>query len=225
MKKLLVIALVLIAVPAFAQTVTYCYSWENGGTILGLYGNLVGAANVSGPQAGLQGSTLPGYTCPGAYDGENYLHVAEDPHDSMPYAILAWVTGAVDGDFIHAEFQGYDVTAGGSPSLRIWGGYTDDLDPNNYVSSAGSTGEYTSGDPAGWCVTESDWTYAGGPNSGLTIQARLYSTPSTSDPDHTDFWIDYVCVTVPDHCVVHFPPEGVSPVESSSWTNIKALYR
>lgn len=224
MKQLFVIALVLIAVPAFAQTTTYCYSWENGGTILGSYGNLADPVNVSGSQTGSQGSALPDYTCPGAYQGEYYLHVAEDPHASTPYAILAWVTGAVDGDFIHAEFQGYDITPGASPSLRIWGGYTDDLDPNNYVSSAGSTGDYTPGDPAGWGITESDWTYAGGPNSGLTIQARLYSTPATLDPDHTDFWIDYVCVTVPDHCVVHFP-EGSSPVEPSSWTNIKALYR
>ena len=56
MKKLLVIALVLIAVPAFAQQ-TLNYSWENGGTILGSYGNLVDATNVSGPQTGSQGSS------------------------------------------------------------------------------------------------------------------------------------------------------------------------
>ena len=69
MKKLFVIALVLIAVPAFAQQ-TLNYSWEDGGTILGFYGsNLCCDTNVSGPQTGSQGSTLPDYTCPGAVDG------------------------------------------------------------------------------------------------------------------------------------------------------------
>ena len=89
---ILIAALALLAVPAHAQVGSY-YSWEDGGTILGSYGNLVDAVNVSGPQTGSQGSTLPDYTCPGAYDGEYYLHVAEDPHSGTPQAFLCWVTG------------------------------------------------------------------------------------------------------------------------------------
>jgi len=70
------------------------------------------------------------------------------------------------------------------------------------------------------------WTYDtdAGSRDGLNIHARLYSTPSTSDPDHTDFFIDDITVTVPDHAVVHFP-EPFSPVEESTWGGIKALYR
>jgi hypothetical protein len=96
------------------------------------------------------------------------------------------------------------------------------LDPNDFVNSAGSTGDYTAG--TGWDITESTWTYAGGDGNGLAIQARLYSTPSTGDPEHTDFFIDDVTVTAPPNCTVHFPEAGV-PVENESWTNIKALYR
>ena len=220
MKKLFAIALVIlfVAPAAYADF----YGWENLGTILGSYGNLVDPVNVTGPQTGSQGSTLPDYTCPGAFEGDRYLHVAEDPHDSTPYAIVAWVSNVADGDSIYANFYGYDITAGASPSLRIWGGETGPLDPNDYIASAGSTADYTAG--TGWDITESYWIYDGGTGNGLAIQARLYSTPSTSSPDHTDFWIDAVTVVAPSHCVVHFP-EGGTPVENESWTNIKALYR
>lgn len=224
MKKLFAIALVvLFAAPALA--VTGIYSWEDGGTVLGVYGaNAVEMINVTGPQTGSQGSTLPDYTCPGAFDGERYLHMAEDPHTGTPYGIVAWVTGCVDGDVISAEYFGYDITDASSPSHRIWGGYTDGLDANNYISSAGGPTAYTAG--TGWAATMHTWTYAGNVAgaTGLQIQARMYSTPSTNDPDHTDYWVDYVQVTAPDHCVIHFP-EGGSPVENESWTNIKALYR
>ncbi|MBN2565906.1 MAG: hypothetical protein JXB46_09365, partial [Candidatus Eisenbacteria bacterium] len=188
----------------------------------GTYGNVVDIVNVTGPQTGSQGSTLPDYTCPGAYQGVRYLHMAEDPHNLTPDVIIAWVTGLNDGDTVTAEYYGYDITDGGSPSHRIWGGYTDGIDPNNYISSAGGPTGYTAG--TGWAPTSHTWTYAGGAGNGLQIQARLYSTPSTSDPDHTDYWIDYVCLTVPTNACVHFP-QGGTPVENESWSCIKALYR
>ena len=221
MKKLFVIALVLIAVPAVAQQ-TVCYSWENGGTLLGFYGNLVDAVNVSGPQTGSQGSTLPDYTCPGAYEGTYYLHVAEDPHYSTPQAYIAWVTNLMDGDLVTVSFYGYDATPDVSPSWRIWGHWTDSVDPTSYLGSASGPDAYSAG--LGWDMMEHTWTMAGGDGNALMVEGRLYSTPVTSDPDHTDYWCDYVCVTAPDHAVVIFP-EGASPVEDSSWTNIKALYR
>jgi hypothetical protein len=59
---------------------------------------------------------------------------------------------------------------------------------------------------------------------GSRVEGRLYSTPSTSDPDHTDYWADYICVTAPATACIHFP-QGMSPVEESSWGNIKSLYR
>ncbi len=222
MKKLLILAIVvLFATPALAVQ-TLNYSWEDGGTILGSYGNLVGATNVSGAQTGSQGSTLPDYTCPGAVDGNFYLHVAEDPHSSTPQAFLAWITNLNDGDVIDVMFYGYDITSGSSPSWRIWGHYSDSIDIATYLGSAGGNSEYTAG--TGWDLVSHTWTFAGGNGNALVVEGRLYSTPSTMDPDHTDYWCDDITVTAPDHAVIHFP-EGSSPVEVESWTNIKALYR
>jgi hypothetical protein len=224
MKKLFAIALVvLFAAPAFAATGSY--SWEDGGTILSSYGNLTDATNVTGPQTGSQGSALPDYTCPGAYDGERYLHVAEDPHSSTPEAYVAWVVGLTDGDLVTASFYGYDITPGASPSMRIWGGYTPvggTID--DYAGSASGNYDYTAG--LGWDFLEWTWTFDSnlGANDGLVIKIRLYSTPSTSDPDHTDYWIDHLTVTYPDNATLYFP-EPASPVEDATWAGIKALYR
>lgn len=224
MKKLFVIAAVMLfAVPALAVTANY--SWEDGGTILSSYGNLCCDTNVTGPQTGSQGSTLPDYTCPGAQDGTNYLHIAEDPHDGTPEAYVAWIVGLTDGDVVTASFYGYDITPGTSPSMRIWGGYTavgGTID--DYAGSASGNYDYTAG--TGWDYLEWTWTFdsSGGTRDGLTVRARLYSTPATSDPDHTDYWVDNLTVTYPEHAVLYFP-EPASPVEDATWTNIKALYR
>jgi hypothetical protein len=201
-----VLALGLCALPAAAET----YGWEDGvGTILGSYGNLVGEANVTGPQTGSQGSGLPDYTCPGAHGGERYLHVAEDPHYGTPQAYVAWVTGLTDGDVIDASFFGYDITPGASPSLRIWAHYTVGADPDSYGGSAGGNDAYTAG--TGWDEVGWSWTFDSslGTRDGLMIEARLYSTPSTSDPDHTDYWIDDVTVNATAGNII-FPPEPTS---------------
>ena len=167
MKKLVIMAIVLLFVtPAFAQQ-TLNYSWEDGGTILGSYGNLCCEANVSGPQTGSQGSLLPDYTCPGAVDGEKYLHVAEDPHSSTPQAFLAWVTGLNDGDMVDAMFYGFDITAGSSPSWRIWGHYSDSVDITTYLGSAGGSDLYTEG--LGWDLVSHTFAYMGGDGNALVF--------------------------------------------------------
>lgn len=221
MKYCAIVALVaLVAASASA----YHYSWEDGGTILGSYGNLVDATNVSGPQSGLCGGCAGGtYDCPGAQHGSYYLHIAEEPHSGTPQAYIAWVIGLLPGDEVGASFYGYDVTPEGSPSLRIWGHYTDSIDPASYYGSAGGSPAYTDG--TGWSGATHDWTFAPSDSAatGLMIEARLYSTPSTSD-DRTDFWIDYECVGAPDHATVIFP-EPASPVEDRTWSRIKGLYR
>jgi hypothetical protein len=226
MKKLVIVAIALLFVtPAFAAQ-TLNYSWEDGGTVLGWYAAAsVYESNVSGAQVGSQGSTLPPYTCPGAADGTYYLHVAEDPHSGTPEAHIAWITGLTDGDVVDATFLGYDITPGGSPSLRIWASYTAvGGDVTSYAGSASGNLDYTAG--TGWDPISWSWTFdsSAGTRDGLVIQARLYSTPSTSDPDHTDYFIDDLTVTAPDNAVIHFP-EPVSPVEESTWGTIKALYR
>jgi hypothetical protein len=218
---ILIAALALPAVPAHAQVGSY-YSWEDGGTLLGFYGNLADVVQVSGPQTGSQGSALPDYTCPGAYDGEYYLHVAEDPHSSTPQAFIAWVTDLNDGDEVTASFYGYDTSEGASPSWRIWGHYSDSIDVTTYLGTAGGNSEYTAG--TGWDLVSHTWVFAGGNGNALVIEGRLYSTPSTNDPDHTDYWCDYVSVTSPAHSTRIFPGED-TPVEDSTWAAIKALFR
>jgi hypothetical protein len=231
MKYMLMLAVIaLIAMPAWADQ-TLCYSWEDGGTVLGHYpnnGNACCETNVTGPQTGLTGDVAPGtWTCTGAYDGDRYLHVAEDPHTGTPQFYVAWITGLLEGDNVAASFYGWDsldrVSTNGEPAIRIWGHYTGPDDIEDYGASAGegnSNSGYTTA--VGWQMVSSDWTITG--YSALCIEFRVYSYATTADPDHTDYWADLVCVTAPDHATIHFP-EPFSPVEESTWGTIKALYR
>jgi len=173
------------------------YSWENGGTILGSYGNLVDAENV-----GETDGVAP-------YDGDYMLTVSESPIDGTPQAFIAWVTDISEGDQITACFYGYDTTAGASPSMRIWGSWTANNDINSYAGSADGNEEYTDG--TGWdqvchtfSTTQENWE-AG---EALVVQARLYS--SSSGPDPAKYFIDLVSVeTTSQTATIHFP----GPVE------------
>jgi hypothetical protein len=219
---LLVAALALVAIPATAQ-LRSCYSWENEGTVLGFYGNLVDPSNVMGMQDGLCGDCAGGtYSCPGAYDGDYYLHVAEDPHSGTPQAYLAWITGLNDGDEVTATFYYYDITPSGSPSMRIWGHYTDSVDPESYVGSASGPADYGAG--TGWDALTYTWTFGGGDGNGLMVEGRLYSSPATDAGARTDYWIDYICVTAPVTAEIHFP-QPPTPVDEKTWSTIKSLYR
>ena len=159
-----------------------------------------------------------------------YLHVAEEPHTSTPQAYLACITGIQEGDVITAGFYGYDVTTGADyPSLRIWGHFSDATTcpgcPGEYTGSAGGPDPYTSG--IGWELSEYTWTLGvlDPDQTALIVEARLYSTPTTCDSCRTDYWIDLVTVTAPDHCLVTFPDGGPSATEGETWGGIKALYR
>jgi hypothetical protein len=220
MRYLILLAVLsLVAVPAAAQ-VSCCYSWEDGGTILGSYGNLVDDTNVTGSQTG-QDSEGGTYTCPGAYDGDSYLHVAEEPIGGTPQAYVAFIEGLTDGDQVTASFYGYDVTPSAAPSLRIWAHYALSGDVTSYAGSASGNYDYTAG--TGWDFLEHTWTFDsdGGTRDALVIEARLYSGSAGT---RGDYWIDNVCVDVTCDATVTFPC-GQSPVESKSWSGIKALYR
>lgn len=227
MKKLflLTIAAMFVASVASGADCTATYSWEDGGTIIGSYGNLVDPFNVSGPQDGLDGSGVT-YTCPGAYDGLSYLHVAEDPHYSTPQAYLCWITGLADGDQIHVELYVYDETPSLSPTGRAWGHYTDSVDPLSYSGSPGIGSDYSAG--LGWDMVEYDLVYDTelGDHDGWMVEGRIYSYPSTGEA-HTDIWFDYltVSITSPTWCgTIQFPCD-FNPVEPASWSAIKAMYR
>ena len=195
----------LCALPAMADVHTY--GWEDGtGTILGSYGALVDPENVTGAQGGHSGAPYPhvppyDFTVPGAHSGERYLKVVEQPHVSTPQAFLAWITGLEDGDTVSGSFWGYDIVPGGSPSQRIWGSYTTlggTID--DYAGSADGSAEYTDADGAWDQVPDAPytWTFDSslGTRDGLVIQSRLYSTPSTDETLHTDFFIDDLYVDV-----------------------------
>jgi hypothetical protein len=231
MKKLFLVGLALcLMVPAAYATTTVSFSWEDGvSTIMGSFGNLVDPTNVTGPQNGIMASDST-FTCPGAAEGMYYLHVAEETHSGTPYAMLACITGLADGDTVEVTFYGYDSTPNVSPSWRLWGGYHDAVTcgdcPGTYISSAGegyhNTG-YTVG--GGWDLMEAGWVYvASASYSSLVIQGRLYSYPSTAAV-RTDYFGDYITVTVPSYAHVTFPDFGPSAVHEASWGGIKALYR
>ena len=227
----LIAMLCLAAVPAAAQF-TCSYSWEDGGTIISSYGNVVNPTNVTGPQMGQAGDQGT-WNCPGAYSGDNYLHVAESPHSSTPQVYIAWIQDLVAGDVVAADcwfFDSIESDYYGYPSVRIYAHYATSVDVDDYHGSAGGgsgTGAYTAG--IGWENLSSSWTFGtdGSPYAGadaLVIEMRLYSSPATSDPNLTDYWADLVTITAPTTACVVFPPAG-TPVEDATWTNIKDLYR
>jgi hypothetical protein len=231
MKKLLLVAAVMLFAASSAHAVVYTYSWEdNFGTVLGTYGNVSLTEVVTGMQNGQDGLPTNPYSCPGAYDGMYYLHAQESPHYSTPQCFVACITGLQQDDQVYASFWGYDITPGASPSWRIWGHYSDAQGcpdcPGTYTGSASGPSEYTDG--LGWGITEHTWTYAP-PNDGdaLEIEARIYSTPSTCDTCLTDMWCDLVTVDIPAYAAVVFPDfdTSASATEPTDWGQIKALFR
>ena len=146
------------------------YSWEDGGTILGSYGNLANVANV-GSTNGID-----------PHDGNYMLTVSEDPIDGTPQAFIAWVTDISAGDQITACFYGYDTTAGASPSMRVWGSWSANDDIASYAGSADGNEDYTAG--TGWdqvCHTFSTSQENWDEGDALVIHARLYSSSSATD--------------------------------------------
>ena len=117
-------------------SISETYSWEDGGTILGSYGNLANVANV-GSTNGID-----------PHDGNYMLTVSEDPIDGTPQAFIAWVTDISAGDQITACFYGYDTTAGASPSMRVWGSWSANDDIASYAGSSDGNEDYTAG--TGW---------------------------------------------------------------------------
>ncbi len=213
-KTLCMIAILGLATSAMAATVTY--GWEDGGTILGSYGNLADPTNVSGIQSGLTGDVAPGtWSTTGPHGGSSYLHVAEDPHSSTPQAYVAWITGLEDGDVVDGSFWGWDDLDGtessyGAPALRIWGHYATSSSPD-YVASAGGSSTYSEATVDGWQELSHSWEFDsdGGARDALVIEVRLYSYGYTSD-SRTDYWVDDLTVTAPESATIIVAPEPAS---------------
>tara|TARA_X000001036_G_scaffold2118_3_gene1877 strand:+ start:26556 stop:28241 length:1686 start_codon:yes stop_codon:yes gene_type:complete len=182
-----------LAIILFSYSISETYSWEDGGTILGSYGNLSDVENV-----GETDGILP-------FDGDYMLTVSESPIDGTPQAFIAWVTDISEGDQITACFYGYDTTANSAPSMRVWGSWTQNNDINAYAGSADGNEDYTAG--TGWdqvCHTFSTSQENWESGEALVVQARLYS--SSSGPDPTKYFVDLVSVeTNSATATIHFP--------------------
>lgn len=172
----------LICATAQAEFISDSYGWEDGvGTVCGSYGNLGLAEVVTDP----------------VYSGDYSLHLVEEPLGGTPQAFLAFITGLQDGDIIDASFFRYDITPGGSPSMRIWGHYALSTDIDSYMGSAGGNDDYGLGE--GWDQAAWQWVFDsdGGTRDALVIEVRLYSP---TDGPGDQFWVDdlYVGVTGDD---------------------------
>ena len=193
MKIKLTMAAALFSCTAYASAgmdYSGSYDWEDGGTILGSYGNLSYALNVLDPLG----------------SGSNVLEINEDPLSGTPQAFVAWITGLTDGDEITGSFWGLGDGVTDSKT-RIWGHYTTaggDIDA--YDGSAGGNNAYSG---AEWTFLEKTWTFNGddGNHGGLVIEARLYSYSGGS----YTAWIDDINVSVNDAdgsggIEIHFAP-------------------
>ncbi|MDB4125708.1 T9SS type A sorting domain-containing protein [Candidatus Marinimicrobia bacterium] len=177
----------------FSFLISDTYSWEDGGTTLGSYGNLSDVANV-GPTNGIT-----------PYDGDYMLTVSESPIDGTPQAWIAWVTDISAGDEITACFYGYDDTPNASSSMRVWGNWTANNDITSYAGSADGNEDYTAG--TGWdqiCHTFSTSQAQWEAGEALLIQARLYSSSSASAP--VQYYVDLASVeTASTTATINFP--------------------
>ena len=204
-KTLLTLALAATAGTANAATATF--GWENGATVLGTFGNIGSATNVSSDENG----------APTAYAGTSMLHIVEDPIGGTPQAFVGMVTGLSAGDEVTASFYGYDTTPSAFPSLRIWGHYGDSAtllselalngEITDFTGSAGGNNTYTDG--LGWSQVSHTWTIADG-QDGLVIEARIYSAAGANEA-----WVDALSITAPDGALITTP--APVPVPAAVW--------
>lgn len=207
MKKLLLVLVAgLWVLPAFAVTAEY--GWECGGTVLSVYPE-------GYMEAFLAMSPDP------VYAGVYSLKLVDQHPSGTPQAYVAWIVGLTDGDEVTASIWRYDTTPDAAPSARIWGHYTltgGTID--DYAGSADGNTDYGLG--TGWDQTSYTWTFDsnGGERDGLVVEIRTYSNPGDT------VWVDDLSVTAPDGATIYLPePEWPSPVEPTTWSAVKALFR
>jgi len=207
LKALLMFVFVtFVAVPAHGITVTE--SWEGNSAVLGLYGSgsppIIAEAVADTPTDPIHGLQV--------------LQLIDNSPSGTPQAYVAWVTGLLPGDTVEVSLWRYDDTPGASPSSRLWAHWNDDPgDVMGYAGSAGGNDDYGPG--LGW--DEVSWLWTVEPtqaHSGIVIEVRTYSNEGDT------VWVDLMSVTAPDHAAVVVPSD-TSPVDGSTWSSIKALFR
>ncbi len=196
--------LLLIAASAWAHTVTE--SWEGSHTVLGMYGSgtppVIAEAVVGGPG--------------GPIDAAQVLQLMDNSQTGATMVYVAWIVGLQNGDSVDACIWRYDTTPGTSPSCRLRAHWNDDpWDTWGYDGTAGGNDDHGAGE--GWDEVCWTWTVEND-HSGLVIEVRTYRYPGDT------IWVDYLSVTAPDHATIRLP-EHEAPVESTSWSAVKGLYR
>ena len=204
--KLALVMAMAVIFTASAQAVTIIdYGWEDAGDILGMY-----------PAESLVATNVASWDSDPVHSG-NFSLKLERVGTSTPQGFLAFLWNLQDGDEITVGFWRYDVTPADAPSGRLWGHWNDELpgNPAGYSGSAGGNSEYGPGE--GWDYTS--WVYTVAGNTGLVIEARVYSSPGDI------IYVDDLHIEVPDHVFVQIP--GCSPVgvEEDTWGGVKALFR
>ena len=124
------------------------YSWDNGGTILGSYGNLESASNV-----------------------DSVLILTEGPISGTPSAYISAVSGLSGGETVEVCVDMYTPNA--NVKGRIWGHYYDGLDLTSYDGSASGPDDYAD-TYENWENLCHTWTIEEG-KAGFILEARLYS--------------------------------------------------
>ncbi|MCH2138452.1 MAG: hypothetical protein MK074_05315 [Phycisphaerales bacterium] len=139
------------------------YNWDNGGTILGSYGNLGSATVVADPMGG----------------SDNVLALTEDPIGGTPQAYVCWITGLTDGHQIDVSFMGLGSNDNGYSSSRIWAHYATSDDITAYEGSASGNSTYSGSE---WTELGHSWTFDSndGERDALVIEARIYTTSGDS---------------------------------------------
>ena len=210
MRALLALAIVaVLASSAFGQGASAFESWEGTHALLGMYGT--GSPPIIATiRAGLPIDPVHGFQT---------LELEDNSLTGTPQAYVAWIKDLAPGALITVSLWRYDDTPDASPSCRLWGHWNDDVtDINGYAGSAGGNEDYGTG--LGWDEVSWTWENPAGREAhlSLVVEVRTYSEPGDV------VWIDAMTVTGPAGVVIVIPESG-APVESKTWSSIKALYR
>lgn len=213
MKIILTVASMLALATAASAFTQVFYSWEDDGTVLGVY-----------PDPDLPSLIATCVTSEGGnhvYSESHSLRLEQNDASGTSVAYLAFLWNLQDGDRIYVGFQRFDDTPAALPNVRLAAHWNDGLpgDPYRYDGQAGGNENYGPG--LGWDYT--DWTwYASGGHTGAVIEARV-------DGDVGDVvWLDDLFIEVDDpetHIYIQIP--GDSPVATleSTLTEVRALFR
>ena len=189
MKKIILVTLgIFVCSLSVSAALNWSYGWEDGtGTALGKYEGTAGLAMINSDEQ--------------AQEGTRSLKLVEDPLSGTPQAYIWWVTGLSSGDVVTASFYCYDTVPGGNPSGRIWAHFTgSSTDVNDYTGSAGGSDTYSAG--TGWNSLTNTWIFNdnNGANTGLVVEARIYSSASPANVLYYD--TTYITVSR-DTAVIH----------------------